>query len=476
MNIKKESKWLAFSALLPAQAMIFMDQTILPVALPTIQGELHASHVALQWCVNAYLLLTAMFALAGGKIGDWIGHRRTFLFGMFVFTVASILCSISPNVGFLIGARALQGFGAALMIPTQTALFSFIFPPELRGRATGIAASISSLFMIIGPLIGGYLTQEMSWRWIFWINLPISLLGFCMSYFFLPVLPPGKEKMDGWGLGYFAICAASMVIFFMQGREWGLLSQATLSCAALSLLSFFLLFKREAKATHPFLDLSLFKIPVFAAINISISLITFILMIGVFRVIYLQQVLGYTPSESGLITFISCLPVLFFAPIGGYLSDRVSPKLPIAIGYILIIYSFFWLGFFSTPALGSLLTALIAFGMGIPLVFTPSYSSAMQAVPQKKLGVAFGMVTTLRTLAATMGVALIGLFIDAYRNHSLKAFKSIPNKEHLAEIASFSAIHFVLGFLLILVFGFVFVLYNRKSGHQFPTSPAEGWD
>lgn len=473
---KKIYRWLGLATLIPAQGMIFMDQTILPVALPAIQQEFMAGAVALQWCVNAYLLLTAMFAVTGGKIGDRLGHRFTLILGIIIFTLSSLLCGISPNVELLIGARALQGLGAALMIPSTIALFAALFPPHQRGRIMGFNASISSIFMILGPLIGGYLTELLSWRWIFWINLPLAVIELIFARMFLPKTPLSHSKIDLRGFIYFAICSASLIIYFMEGREWGWLSQKTLVCAALCLISLVLLFRREKKVEHPFLELALFKRPIFAAINISIFIIGFILMINVFRAIYFQQILGFSPTKAGFITFFSCLPVLFISPLGGYLSDRISPKLPIAIGYLMVIFSFFWLGWFSTPSLSSLLFALVFFGTGIPLIFTPSYSTAMHTVPPQKIGVAMGILSTIRTFAATMGVALIGLFLDSAQARNIKALPVSSERERLADIASFSDVHYVLAFCLIVAFALSFFLHHRKSTHHLPSSPAEGWD
>ncbi|HSX10403.1 MAG TPA: MFS transporter [Chlamydiales bacterium] len=464
-------KWPGVAAIIFGSCMTFMDQTILPVALPTIQREFLASSISLQWSVNAFLLTIAIFTLVGGKIGDRIGHRGAFLLGMATFALCSALCGISPNIEFLIVARALQGIGAAIMLPSQTALVATLFPPHQRGRASGFMISIGSLFLILGPMIGGYLTEAVSWRWIFWVNLPLAAIGVCLALLFLAPSPPGKMKIDLWGFAFFAIGSATVTLFFMQAQEWHFASAKSLLCAAVALLSLLLLFMREKRTAHPFLDLSLFKRPIYAAINVSISIAQFILMITVFRTVYIQEILAYSPFQTGLIVSISALPVLFGSSIGGYLSDKISPKLPIALGYLSLIASFFWFGFFSTPSLPVLFAASLLFGAGIPLVLTPSYSAAMSAVPQEKLGVAFGMVSTLRSLAGTIGLALINLFVTIVQSNRLPV-----EGARLAEISSFSAVHFALGILVIIAFVATFFLHGRKSGHHPPNSPAEGWD
>lgn len=227
--------------------MSFMDQTILPVALPTIRTDFNASNTALQWVVNSYLLATAILVLAAGKLSDRIGHRTALFLGILTFAIASLLCGLSANVWFLIAARGLQGLGAALLFPAQTALLALLFPPGKRGQAAGLIASIGSLFMIFGPLIGGYLTESASWRTIFWINLPIAAVGCLMAWFCFPPSKTTNAKIDGYGFSYFAIASASVTLLFMQASEWGWTSGKTLCLYAAAALSLALLIRREKK-------------------------------------------------------------------------------------------------------------------------------------------------------------------------------------------------------------------------------------
>ena len=470
-KIVYKTSWKKFSALIPVTALTFLDQTIVPVALPAIQQQMDGSNTSLQWCVNAYLLAIAVFVLISGKLSDRIGHKNALIWGVSGFILFSTLCGLSDRIWVLIGARALQGLSAAFMLPAQTAMIGHIFPPERRGRATGMIVSVGSLFLILGPLVGGYLTQAISWRWIFWINWPIGVFGLWLIFKFLPVSEPGKGKIDLWGFAFFAIGTSSLTIMFMQVADWGWVSSKMLLSSCLALVSFFLLFKREKITAHPFLDLTLFKRPLFAAINISVFTIQFIIMITVFRTLYFQDVLNYSPFQTGLITFASSSPILFMAPLAGFLSDRFNPRLPIACGYLLLIFSFFYLAFLSTSSLPSLMIALFAFSIGIPFIFTPSFSSAIASVPKQKTGVAMGMIITLRMLGGTIGLALIHLFVSMVQGIHLEV-----EGKRLAEISSFSWVHFVLGFILIIAFAITFVFHSRKSTHHLPEAPAEGWD
>ena len=493
------TKWKGLFALIPGLALVFLDQTILPVALPAIQRDLQTSGIALEWSVNIYLLFMAMLVLGAGKWSDRMGHRRALLSGMVLFVTASALCGFTSSIGWLIFARALQGAGAALIIPAQGALIASLFPPAERGRASGLNVSIGSLFLMLGPLIGGYLTEEFSWRWIFWVNLPIVAAGIPLILLLLPKSEPTKTHIDLPGFFFFAIAAAATVSFLMEGGRWGWLSMSSFCCGLVALISIALLFRRERSAAHPYLDLSLFKNSTYSAIALSISITQFILMVTIFWAIYFQTALQYSPSQAGLITFASCAPVLFVSYLGGFLSDKMGPRVPVGIGFSFLVVSCLLLGFFSAPSYFWLVVFVTVFGVGIPLIYTPSYSSAMGAVPPTKRGLAFGMLATLRSLSATIGIALIGLFMNGFQLMSLRkdpVLSVFSDKEILdfsegvissripaiqaslleAQRSSFAATHVVLAILLFATCIVIFSLYRRKSAHHLPNSFSEGWD
>ena len=471
MKNTAKTQWLRILALIPSAAMVFMDQSILPVALPVIGKDFGANNTSLQWTVNSYLLAMSVFILIAGKISDIVGHRKAYLTGIIFFAFFSLLCGMSTNVEYLIGARALQGAGAAIMFPAQTSLVALSFPKESRGRATGIMVSIGSISLVLGPLIGGYFTEVLSWRWIFWINLPIALLGIILTLALLNPIQGNKGKIDFIGFFYFAIFSTCITLFFMQAHEWGWTSSKLITTGVLFLVFLVLLLRRERKLSHPFMELSFFKRPLFASLTASISIAQFVLMITVFRTIYMEAILNYSPFMTGVITAFTSIPVLFFSYVGGFIADKFNPRVPVTLGYILIIVSFLWLGIFSLPGTWSLCFSYVLFGIGIPLIFTPSYSVAMSAIPPPKLGVAFGMIATIRMLAGTIGLALIFLYTQLDQE-----FHSPIVGKREAVIRSFSSVHYVLTILMILVFFATVYLHKRKARHEPPDYPAQGWD
>jgi MFS family permease len=280
-----------------------------------------------------------------------------------------------------------------------------------------------------------------------------------------------ERKIDLPGFFYFAIFAMSLTIFCMQVSDWGFSSNKSVLSLLISFVALIFLLIRERRAKEPFLELSLFKKPAFSAINISVAITQFVMMIAVFRTIYLQEALLYTPLETGLIMGLTTTPVLFFSYLGGFLSDKVNPKLAVTLGFALLIGVFFLLGFFSVMPTWGFCVLFSFSAIGITFILTPSYSMAMTSIVPAKLGIAFGMIATLRMLAASLGLSLIHMFV------SINQKRLIPTVgEKKALISSFSSVHFLLGFLMIAAAIASLRFQKRKSAHKLPESPAEGWD
>lgn len=406
---EKNRKWWVLGAMATSISMIFVDVTVLPVVLPTLQRELGISDLGLQWVINAYTLILAMFVLAGGRIGDMWGLKKAFCFGLLFFAFASALCGLSTSEWWMIGSRALQGIGGAFLIPAAQGIIFSHFPPHQRGKALGLFVSIGSIFLALGPLIGGSLTTYLSWHYVFWINLPIALIGLWLTLSVVPAMKGKKEKFDWRGFGILTVGIFSLVLPLMQAQAWGWTSDLTLGLFLIGLFSLYFLFKRRKKSHASIIDFNLISTKASIASLTCISTNQFLVMVTVFWAIYFQNILGFSASQAGLLSFLANAPILFAAPFGGFLVDRFGPRLPVMIGFSLIFFSLlWWLKFDRVKSVWLLLPALIPFGFGIPMVFTPSFVALMNQIPSEKRGVASGINSTLRQFSATMGLAVFG--------------------------------------------------------------------
>lgn len=421
-RVSKYSKWWILFAMASAISMIFIDVSALPVALPTIQKNLELSSLGLQWIVNAYTLSLSVLFLAGGRIADRFGDKKTFCLGLGIFSGASALCGLSHSEAWFIFARALQGIGGAFLVPSATIVIFKTFPPHQRGKAMGLYISIGSVFLALGPFIGGLFTEYFSWRLVFWINLPIALLGSILTYLWVP---KGKGKylpFDWPGFITFSIGISLIVIALMQTRKWGWISPWILGSLLCGLILLFLLWKIDRKVEDPYVNFSFFKNKTFSGAIGGIFCTQFLIMVTIFWAIYFQNALGYSPAEAGMLSLLSNFPIMLAAPLGGYILDKKGPRLPAIIGFTLIAFSLFWfLQNLGTKSLWILLSAIIPFGFGVPFIFTPAYTTALSQVPPERRGLASGVVGMLRQLGSTLGLATIGsIFLNAQMHQFAK--------------------------------------------------------
>lgn len=406
---KPLKKWWILVAMTSSISMIFLDITVLPVALPTIERTLGISQIGLQWVLNAYTLALTIFVLAGGKLADKFGHRRIFGIGVLTFALTSALCGFSQEAMGFILSRFLQGMGGALLIPSTAAIITDSFPAHQRGQAMGIYVGIGALFLAIGPFIGGLLTQYLSWRFVFWINLPIALIGYGLAMTFVPRSEKKREPFDFLGFLLFSLAITLIVVPLMQMRDWGWSSALTLiplfsGCLFLTLFALI-----DRKIPHPYVDFSLFRSRLFVGCLVAAFCAQFIVMATVFWSLFFQNGLTFTPSEAGLLNFLANSPLILVAPLGGLLLDKYGPRLPIVLGFSFVLFSIAWLlQVFDEKSFPWLLSALIPFGFGIPLIFTPTLTAAMNEVDSSKRGLISGTMMTIRQLGATLGLAIFG--------------------------------------------------------------------
>jgi EmrB/QacA subfamily drug resistance transporter len=382
--------------------------------------------------INSYLLSFCIFVVIAGKFADIFGHRKIFSLGMLFFGVFSFFCGISNTSSELIIFRFFQGIGSAMMVPASTAILFEAFSERQRGRVMGISSSVTSIGVTLGPLVGGFFTQYLSWHYIFFINVPISLIGLIFTLKFIKKSPKIKEKIDFLGFISFAIGITSLTLILMQGKILGFKSVPMVLLYISTIMFFLLFYFSSKKIKNPFINFSIFKILPFSCILITIFTISLARMMSVYWVIFFQNILNLTPLYAGAITMISCFPMIFFSPYAGKLVDKNGPRISIIAGQILIILSFALLIFFMP--MGNIIMisiALLSFGMGLILSMIASYSYGVGIVPENKRGAATGIITTFRNTASSLGVAILGsLFLHTQFNkfsHFLMKNKDTAN-------------------------------------------------
>ncbi len=343
------------------------------------------------------------------------------------------MCGLSQAGWWIIFSRALQGVGGALLLPATQGIIISHFPAHQRGKALGLYVSIGSIFLAVGPLIGGSLTSYLSWRYVFWINLPIATIGLLMALITVPPMPGKVERFDFRGFGILALGIGSLVMALMQSQQWGWGSLLTLTLLFSGLFLLFFLFWRKHKPHASILDFNLIRKTSFVASASAIFCTQLIAMVPVFWAIYFQNILGFTPSEAGGYAFIANLPVLIAAPLGGYLVDKLGPRIPVMVGFTAILFSLIWLILFlHRMDIWILLPTLFTFGFGATMIYTPSFVSMMNEVPADKRGNASGITATLRQFSSSFGLALFGsLYSSIYLQRFTLALKADPDTASL---------------------------------------------
>ena len=412
---EENKRWWTLGALCFALFMIMLDNTVVNVALPAIKSDLGISQSELEWTVAAYALTFASLLLTGGKLGDLLGRRLIFVLGLVVFTLSSLFCGLSGSGTELITARAVQGIGAALMMPSTLSIISATFAVRERGTAIGIWAGVSAMALAIGPLLGGIITEHISWNWIFYVNVPIGAAGVLAAIF---VVPESKDtsreqRLDLPGLLTSGIGLFSFVFALIEAHRYGWTSGLILGLFALGTvaLAAFVLLERHQRL--PMLDLSLFKSGTFTGANLVAILVTLAMFgIFVFFPIYMQTFLGWSPIQAGAALLPWTILIVIFAPIAGKLSDRVGSRWLIAGGMTTVALCCLEL---STVTVNSgfwqMLPGFILGGLGMAFVMTPMSAAVMGAAPVDKAGVASGVLNTFRQVGVALGIAIMGAII-----------------------------------------------------------------
>jgi EmrB/QacA subfamily drug resistance transporter len=408
-------KWWVLAAMGGVLGLILLDETVVGVALPTIRDDLQMSQITAHWVVNAYLLVFAGLVIAAGKLGDAIGLRRLFVGGVLLFGLASMMAGLAESSAWMLTARSFQGVGAAVIFPASTAVITRVFAPGERGLALGIYAAIGTVFVALGPLVGGFFTDALSWRWIFWINLPLvaAIALVVLAVWTEPAEVPRSTPFDRAGLITLILGLSALVFAIMEGPEWGWqhpLIWALLACGAIILTLFVL---AEGQAAEPLIELALFRSPLFTVCSLMLFTAQFneIAMI-VFGALYLQDVLQMSALQAGLAMLVAVGPIPFVAVPAGRIADRFGQHWPSIAGLALTGVGMLLLaGAVAFERYGLLVAPMLLWGVGIPFMFGPSQRAMMNAVAADKQGQAAGIGRGAQQLGGTIGMAVCGTLL-----------------------------------------------------------------
>jgi EmrB/QacA subfamily drug resistance transporter len=410
-------RWWTLGAVSFGLFMIMLDNTVVNVALPSIQRDLGIGLSQLQWIVTGYALTFAALMLTGGKLADHYGRRRIFVVGLTIFTLASLACGLAGSGDVLIAARVVQGMGAALMNPATLSIISATFPPEQRGTAIGMWAGVSALALAIGPLVGGLLTEHLDWGWIFFVNVPVGALAIAVSLLVIEESRDTSEErtldLPGQltaGLGLFALTYG-----LIEANTYGWTSGRILGAFAVAAVAIVLFVWLERVQRIPMLDLGLFRDGTFAGAN-SVILLVALAMFGVFFFVslYMQNILGFSAVETGAAFLPMTILIIWIAPIAGRVSDRIGSRWLMTAGMVLVALQLLYFSRLGVDeSFVDLLPGLLVGGLGMALVMTPSAAAAVRSVPVDQAGVGSAVLNACRQVGGSMGVALMGAIIAA---------------------------------------------------------------
>ncbi len=411
-------KWWTLVAVAFGLFMIMLDNTVVNVALPSIQKDLKVSVSSLEWVVNAYFLTFAALMLTGGKLADRYGRRRLFIIGLAIFTASSLACGLSTSGSTLIAFRAVQGVGAAMMNPATLSIITATFPPRQRGTAMGIWVGVSAVALALGPITGGLLAEHANWSWIFFINVPIGIFAIVVARI---VIRESKDtsadqRLDFPGLATSGIGLFALSYALIEANNKGWTSAEILGLFGLAIVAFvaFVLVERHQRA--PMLDLALFRNRTFTGANLTMLLVA-LSMFGVFFFVslFVQGILGYSPVEAGASFLPMTLCIIFFAPVAGRLSDRLGSRWLMAGGMALVSVSLVLFSLLdASSTFWDLFPALLVGGAGMATAMTPTTAAAMSSVPVDKAGVGSAVLNSMRQVGGSLGVAIMGAILGSY--------------------------------------------------------------
>ena len=417
--MEKNRRWWALVAVALGTFMTYLDNNVVNVALPSIQRDLHLTISGLEWIASAYILVFAGLLLAGGRIADVLGKRGAFFAGLAVFTLASVVAGLAQNQEMLIGARAVQGIGAALLTPASLALLPQLFPdPRERGTAVGIWGGVGALALAIGPLTGGWLSQHVSWGWIFLINAPIGVATIVLSAFAIPATARGTARgLDLPGLATSSGALFALTYALIEGESKGWTSAGILTAfgvAAAAALAFVVI---ETRSANPMMNLGFLRMRVFSGGLISMGLWSFgVFGIYFYTAIYLQNVLGFSPTGAGAAFVPMALVMAVTATLAPRLEARFGAGRTVALGLLIMAVALGVIASFGEGTTYSdLLPWFLVYGLGGGML-VPLNNVIVGVLPVERAGIASGMLNVSREVFGLLGVTILGAILSNRSN------------------------------------------------------------
>ncbi|MBV9495430.1 MAG: MFS transporter [Acidobacteria bacterium] len=410
-------RWTILAAIGIGTFMSALDGSVVNTVLPFLREQLNTDVATIEWVATIYLLVVSALLLGVGRAGDLYGQKRLYVLGFVVFVAGSALCGFSRNVGMLIGMRALQAIGAAMLFASGPAILTRAFPPERRGRALGALATFTYLGLTVGPALGGWLATAYGWRSVFYINVPIGLIGIVMAWRSLPhdAVTNRSETFDLLGATLFTAGLVTLLVALNQGHAWGWQTPLTIGILVLAVVLLGTFFNVERRRSQPMLDLSLFDDRTFSASTFS-ALLNYICVYSVLFVLPFLLIQGrhVTVQHTGLILTAQPIVMAIVAPISGALSDRIGSRLLSASGMFVLFLGLLGLVWTANKTPGMIAAALAVVGLGVGLFVSPNNSALMGAAPAHRQGIASGVLATARNLGMVLGVGISGAVLTTY--------------------------------------------------------------
>lgn len=476
------SPWLILLTVMVGTLLIGLDRTVVNLGVPKIISEFGITVTTAGWIATAYIISNAVFVPVFGKLGDMFGSRLIYLWSFVAFVIISLVAGLSWNISSLIFFRAIQGLVGAAIYPTAMSLIAKTFrKKKARAQALGIWSGSFAASAVIGPLVGGPLIDNFSWRMLFYINFPIGIIGILMVLVFLPEdKPQGREEFDYKGAVTLAIALSSLVLVLDKGQEWGWTSLKSFITYLVTASSGILFYFLERKAKNPLVDLNFFKNPVFVSV-LAVTFVSFGGFMGAMFLIpiFVQTFLGYDATQTGYLFLPLALTMMVFSPLGAQLSSRVAPRWSVSFGMLVSTIGFFLLSHRVDPLVkgGDFIFPLFLFAAGLGLGMAPLTNAVTSSVPSREVGVASGILNLTRNISGAIGIAFFGTLLtnqinsnvgeisaNTIINSSLPVFqKIVPGLVVLkAQIASYSFV-FLVASLVMLAGAFAALSLSETS-------------